>query len=201
MTRLASLAICLVLASASQAAQIYDSGNLGWSWPDSPGTTPRGGFVHTFALGPVQSVDEICLDIAHTYGQDLDIWINAPGYGTFDFDLMFSELANAGSTGDFDLGLVPNSSALSNVATYVFSGIGPDNWVAPHSVAGNYNANSWQLGPFAAGNWTLNVFDITGGDGGSIGNLRIKYTPVPEPSSLALLLAGLGLLRRRRRGV
>jgi len=197
MTRTASLAICLFLTTSLQA-QVYNSGNLGWSWPASPGTTPRGGFVHTFALGEVQSVDEICLDIAHTWGGDLDIWINAPGYGTFDFDLMFNELANAGSTGNFDLGVLPGSGALSNVATYVFSGVGPDNWVGPHSVAGNYNANSWQSAPFAAGNWTLNVFDSKNGDGGAVGSQKIKYTPVPEPSSFGLLLVGLALLRRRR---
>jgi hypothetical protein len=197
MTRLASLAICLILASASQAAQIYDSGNLGWSWPSTPGTTPRGGFLHTFTLGPVQSVDEICLDISHTWSGDLDIWVNAPGYGTFDFDLMLNE--TAGVTGNFDLGLLPGSGALANVATYVFSGVGPNNWVAPHSVAGNYNANAWQSGPFAAGVWSLQVFDNVNGEGGSIGNLRIKYTPVPEPSSLGLLLIGLAMFRGRRR--
>jgi hypothetical protein len=196
---------CMLLASQAQA-QVYNSGALGWAWGTSPGTAPLGGFTHTFSLPDIQSVNEICLDISHSWGNDLDIWIDAPGGGSFDFDLMFNELSTT-ATGNFDLGTAvsPAGAAAAfhfgNVATYRFNAVGANNWIAPYSAPGLYNANAWLAGPIAAGTWTLRVEDTVGGDGGAIGNLKIGYSQVPEPSSLLLALMGLspiGLIRRRR---
>jgi PEP-CTERM motif len=190
-----SLIACLALASSARA-DIYDSGNLGWTWPASPGTTAP--FAHVFALPSLTSINSISIDMSHTWGNDLDVTLVGPS-GTYD---LLTAATAIGGSGNFDLGLAAGSGAPGNVARYVFTGAGATNWVAPFSPAGNYNAEAWVAGASAAGVWTLNVGDVIGGDGGSIGNLVIDYTPdaIPEPgSALALLgLAGLGLIRRVR---
>ncbi|MHC4808935.1 MAG: proprotein convertase P-domain-containing protein [Planctomycetota bacterium] len=151
----------------------------------------------TIALPDVVSIDSITIDIAHTWGGDLEITLTSP---TGDvFELMFDDVDTSGS-GNFDMGLVGGSGALDNVAPYEFveSGGLPEwddsNGVAP---AGTYNANAWASGGWSAGDWTLLINDDAGGDPTSIGSVTIAYT-IPAPGALALLgLAGLAGRRRR----
>lgn len=172
------------------------TGTVNIAWPADPGTTAP--IIATLDLPEVLSIKSITIQLAHTWGNDLDIYVDAPGFGLFDFDLMFVETAIGGS-GNFDLGVVANNSTLANVADYTWVGAGPNNWIAPHSPSGTYNANSWINGPIGAGTYTLHIGDTIGGDGGAVGTWTIVYNPIPGPGALALLgLAGLVGTRRRR---
>ena len=151
----------------------------------------------TIALPDVLSIDSITIDIAQTWGGDLEITLTSP---TGDvFELMFDDVDQSGS-GNFDMGLVGGSGALANVAPYEFVESGgldvfdDSSGVAP---AGTYNANAWASGGWSAGDWTLLINDDACGDVTSIGSVTIAYT-IPAPGALALLgLAGLAGRRRR----
>ncbi len=152
----------------------------------------------TIALPDVLSIDSITIDIAHTWGGDLEITLTSP---TGDvFNLMFDDVDQSGS-GNFDMGQVAGSGGINNVAPYEFveSGGLPvfDDSVGGVAPAGTYNANAWASGGWAAGDWTLLINDDAGGDPTSIGSVTIAYT-IPAPGALALLgLAGLAGRRRR----
>lgn len=130
----------------------------------------------TFALGDVNSIDSVSIDIAHTFGGDLEIVLTAPD-GT-PYSLMFDEVDQTGS-GNFDMGLAAGNPTLANVDTYTFvesggSAVYDDSagWVA----GGVFNADGWGGGGHAAGDWTLVINDDAGGDGTSIGSVTINYT-------------------------
>jgi hypothetical protein len=66
--------------------------------------------------------------------------------------------------------------------------------LAPQGGSGNL---SLSIGPKPAGNYYLSVFGITNGSQGGIYNGAISVTavtPVPEPESYAMFLAGLGVM-------
>ncbi|MCA9290757.1 MAG: hypothetical protein KDA25_06490 [Phycisphaerales bacterium] len=154
--------------------------------------------LDTFALGAVASIDSIAIDIAHTWGGDLEIVLTAPNADTFI--LMFDDVDQGGS-GNFDMGLAAGSGALANAATYTFvqsGGLTVFDDSSGFAPGGTYDANSWSTGGWAAGDWTLSIFDDAGGDVTSIGKVSIAYT-VPAPGAIALLgIAGMVRGRRRR---
>lgn len=154
--------------------------------------------LDTFALPAIASIDSIDLDIAHTWGGDLEIVLTAPDAS--QYILMFDDVDQTNS-GNFDMGLVAANGTLANVATYTFVQTGGltvwNDSVGGVAPGGIYDANAWGAGNHAAGDWTLSIFDDAGGDVTSIGSVLITYT-VPAPGALALLgLAGLAGRRRR----
>lgn len=184
----------VALAGVATAAQADSySHNFGAAWPASPGTTTP--IIHNFALPGVVSVDSIQFELAHTWGNDLEIYITGPGGAVYT--PMNRAVATSGS-GNFDLGLVAGSGALSNVALYTFTQAGPSQWIAPYSAGGTYNAQVWSGGSYPAGDWQVEIRDTIGGDGGAVGNFTINYT-VPAPGAVALLGLGGLLVGRRRR--
>jgi len=184
---IAAVAFAGIANSAMAATQVI---NVNQTWPAVPGTTAP--IIVNFAMPAVASVQSITLQLAHTWASDLDIYIDTPAVGTFDFDLIYLDGGSA------DLGVAPGNSSLANVGNYVMQPGGAPAFVGPHALPGTYAPNFWTAGPIAAGNWALNIRDGVGGDGGAVGQVTIQYTEIPAPGALALL--GLaGLVGRRRR--
>lgn len=190
---IASVAAVGIASTAQADSAVF---NINTSWASTIADTNV-----TQALPDMASVQSIVITLAHTWGGDLDIYLNAPGGGTYDFDLFFSETATlpGPSTGNFSLGVLAEDGSLGNVGSYTFNAAGANNWTNPHSAPGTYNANALLAGAIAAGTWTFHYGDAISGDGGAIGTVTINYTAVPAPGALALLgLAGLVGSRRRR---
>ena len=145
----------------------------------------------TFSLGAVSSIDSVVIELTHSWAADIDLTLAAPGGSIFDLTT-----DNGGSAG-----LGDGSSALSGVATYTFVESGGLD-VETISSAGIYTAETWQSGPFAAGDWTLLLVDDADFDAGAVGNVTINGTlaSVPEPSTTAfVLISSAFLLGRRKR--
>lgn len=129
----------------------------------------------TFSLGFVSSIDSIEIDIAHTWGGDLDIRLTAPD-GTV-YTLMDNE-SDQGGSGNFDMGLGPFDGSLANVDTYTFvesGGLSVYDDTGGYVVADTFNARSWGGGNHDAGDWNLRIFDDFFGDDTSIGTVTINY--------------------------
>ena len=191
-TTLAIGAAAMLFAAAPATADIFTT-SVNATW------TSTGGANVGFALPDLLSVKSITLDLAHTWGNDMDILVTGPAGEVFD--LMLNEV-DANGSGNFDMGLVAGSGLLTNVDAYIFvaPGGGSPTWTPGFSPGGTYDANIWHAGAVAAGAWTLVVSDNVGGDGGAIGDLTIVYNVIPAPGALALLgVAGLVSRRRRRR--
>ena len=158
-------------------------------------------FETSFDLGDVESIKSISVDLAHTWGGDIVATLTNDANGT-TYELLNGNL-DAGGSGNFDLGLAPADASLANVANYTFVESGglteldDSSGVVP---GGTYNANIWGGG--GSGLWTLTFDDTVGGDPTSIGQIVIDFntSPIPEPTSAAILLgmAGLAVARRRR---
>lgn len=152
----------------------------------------------TIALPAIASLDAVGIDIAHTWGGDLEMTLTSP---TGDvFELMFDDVDQGGS-GNFDMGLVAGDPSLANVDRYTFvesGGLTVFDDTSGVAAGGTYDANTWFSGGYAAGDWTISIFDDAAGDATSIGSVELVYT-VPAPGALALLgLAGVAGRRRRR---
>lgn len=171
----------------------------GWGcttcWHDWPIQQLRNSCRH----GAINDVSISLNDFSHT-------WI-----GDIDATLVFDDGSNPAITlalfGEGVLG--PSNDA---GGTYAFADGGTANFVGAGSLipSGTYAA----LGSFsvfdglsAAGTWTLNMNDRTGGDSGNLGSWTLNIdmeevaAPVPAPATLALFglgLVGLGWSRRRK---
>lgn len=150
----------------------------------------------TISLPSIASIDSVAIDIAQTWGGDLEMTLTSPTGDVFTF--MFDEVDSSGS-GNFDMGLVPGDGSLANVDAYTFVETGGlTEYAEDFAPGGTYNANAWASGGWDAGDWTLLINDDAGGDDTSIGSVTITYT-IPAPGAIALLgLAGIAGGRRRR---
>jgi len=112
------------------------------------------------------------------------------GYSVVNFPL-------STSAGTFNL-LLSGLALFSNADGIV--GNTDDSYVT--SATGNSNALSFSFANTPAGNYYLQVFGVTKGSLGGLYTGAISVTPVPEPETFAMLLAGLGVMgaiaRRRK---
>ena len=104
------------------------------------------------------------------------------------------------------------SGLLSGVEIYTFSdpaaaALSAADWdFTGYQPGGTYGAREWPTGEWEAGTWNLTLFndDVSLATDGVVGSVRFNGTPVPEPSGVSLLIAGIGLslsVRRRSKEV
>lgn len=137
------------------------------------------------------------------------------GIGAFGNTYMFSLPANVGSGYDLKntpvtIAPIPFVLPLGGTLNMAFTGVsvysaGADNAIggvginADTLLAGFFN-NSGQssysvaIGPNAGGTFFMNVVGLANGSLGGQYSGAISVTPVPEPESYAMLLAGLGVM-------
>jgi len=163
----------------------------------------------TFMLPAITSFDSISLELAHTFGSDVQIELVDPTSATTVIIVGQGEVDPVGAPHDdgSDLGdTMGNPGLLANVVNYELvataSPLFMDHSGGDVLAAGIYGADAWVTGVFAAGNWTVRILDAWDtGDTGSIGDVSVSFTPVPEPGTIALAVLAMGSvlgLRRRR---
>jgi len=123
---------------------------------------------------------EVCMDLAHTWTSDLDLDLIAPSGASVT-------LMSGVPGGNTDLGAL--GSAGSTPAQYCFTSNVTDpfmggNLSGAENVPGNYQSQSplsALLGESASGTWGVSIADPTGGDGGTVDNIEIRFISTPPP--------------------
>ncbi|MCB5186052.1 FxDxF family PEP-CTERM protein [Methylobacillus gramineus] len=139
------------------------------------------------------------LDIA-----EIDLGLNAytatvKPVGEFNHSFIFTlpELADVSATLNNIVVQFPGFDVF-NIAGATYSILNSSNDVLGSAAAGT----SFNVSGLAAGQYTFNVVGTTTGIAGGTYGFAINVTPVPEPSSVAMLLVGfaaLGAVARRRK--
>ncbi len=176
------------------------------SYTGTGGAVPPVGTIGLFSSSVTVADTGAINDVSISLNEFSHTWI-----GDIDATLVFDDGSNPAITlalfGEGVLG--PSNDA---GGTYAFADGGTANFVGAGNPipSGTYAA----LGSFsvfdglsAAGTWTLNMNDRTGGDSGTLGSWTLNIdmdevaAPVPAPATLALFglgLVGLGWSRRRK---
>ncbi len=170
-----------------------------WSEDDNTGTPGVHAFGTTFgAVQPGESViltesPEASFRTAWNLPSSVKVWAGPTGTGYSEDNLGRSD----------EINLYDNLGSLIDRLTYDDQGSGNVDSPRTQNISGNI-----PLGALGANNASLATLSFlgdtymssvsTGGDVGNPGKYT-PFTPVPEPSSLVLLIAGsaIGLLRRR----
>ncbi|MFN0137256.1 MAG: PEP-CTERM sorting domain-containing protein [Phycisphaerae bacterium] len=141
--------------------------------------------------GTVTAIEEVCIDIEHTFVSDLTVGLIGPD-GITDVELI---------DGDFVL----DSDGVSGL--YCFREGAPafgsitNGTLIPTGTYGPNDDDGFSdfIGIEKFGTWQLGVFDLVEIDVGSIGGVSIRMENVPEPGTMAMVALAGALLARRRR--
>ncbi len=190
MIRSLVLAAGLLAGLQAQAATVYaDDFNA-----DVQGlnTTPTGWVVTN---GTVDTIGTGYYDLQPGNGNYLDLDGTSNQGGTIEHDLFLT----AGVTYTLSYWLAGNlRNAGTETVDVVFGGA--TDTVTPQA-NDNFSLHTLTFTPTTSGTYAL-TFDNLGGDNQGALLDNVSVTAVPEPASVALLLAGLGVVgvARRRRG-
>lgn len=209
-----------VASGAARADVITVTNGTSFAIPTTlDNATPYFTTINIPVSGTISNVVVGINNFSHTFTADVAVLLVGPtGYATWVFDGI-GEGADPGSTA-MNVNLIFDQNAAfppPNFGPTVVSGTyqpvdysGIDVMPAPAPPPTNPTPPRYPttFTPFNGtnpnGNWRLYVRDFFAGDGGSIAGgwtLTVTYTPVPEPTALALCggAAALGLWRLRRR--
>jgi len=172
----------------------------------------------TLSLPEIASLDSMVIQLAHQYASDVGIVIEDPNGGSTvvvvgDAAGAWPASPVAGVVYPFGGGHDDNTDLgdglgydLANVVDYTLDPTAADPFMDHFGggvlAAGSYNPDAWvPAGPFPAGDWTVRVWDTWDVfDRGSIGDVSLNYTAIPEPSAIALAVLAMGsVLGLRRR--
>jgi hypothetical protein len=192
-------------ASADSMSFIANIENFGGNDPNGNGIGDAALIYEvTFGLPAIDSIDNVSFELAHSFLSDMHLTLQSPAGDLFLF-ARGRDSANAPPyNAPFDGGsLGDGGSSLGGVALYNFAQAGDvwndGNGATDPAPGGTFASIDWFSGPFAAGDWTLQVIDAWDTvDDGALGEIVVSYT-VPAPGALALVgIGGLALARRRR---
>lgn len=106
------------------------------------------------------SINQVCLNITHTYDSDIDILLVSPSGTTMDLSI-----GNGGSGDNFT-----NTCFSASASTSITSGTAP--FTGTYLPEGSFSAFNGQN---PNGNWSLRVTDFFGGDQGTINSWYIVF--------------------------
>lgn len=161
--------------------------------PDPNDVTPGVTVVplHVGDVGTMVSVDRVCLDISHTFINDLSVYLYSPG-GVSNVRLIDGPNVNSGDD------LAGRYCFETGATPFTFN---PSGTVI---VPGTYGPNDPRgFADFAGdekfGDWNLVLVDRFPADAGELRGVSIDMTNVPEPGTIGLAAGGAMLLMLRRR--
>ncbi|MFN0137255.1 MAG: PEP-CTERM sorting domain-containing protein [Phycisphaerae bacterium] len=163
--------------------------------PLDPNTTIPGETVIPLPIadsGAVVSIDEVCVDITHTFVSDVVMALFAPNGSSFAILIDGREFGS----GDDLIGLYCFETGAPEFS------FNPAGTTVPTGTYGPNDARGFGdlVGVEKNGTWSLVILDLVGQDVGSIGSVSIEMTNVPEPTSIGLLGLGAAAMLLRRRG-
>lgn len=142
--------------------------------------------------GTVASIDEVCVDVTHTFVSDVVMALFAPN-GTSLAILIDGREFGSGDD------LIGEYCFVTGAPEFTFNPAGttvPTGTYGPNDALGFGDL----VGVEKNGTWSLLIVDLALQDVGSIGSVSIDMTNVPEPTSIGLLGLGAVAMLLRRRG-
>jgi cysteine-rich repeat protein len=142
---------------------------------DIPKTIAAGPSLATSSLtipggaGRIYSM-EVALDITHDFMADLDATLTAP---TGNVVVLFSDVGSTSVGVNTAMNIVLDDTAAVPISLVEGTTVGMH--LTPEATAGLY----WFDGQAASGTWTLDVFDDTAGEAGTINNWSVRVCTMP----------------------
>ena len=177
-TKLLSLVAVFALAAWGVNAQATYNGTTGGIPTGAPAVTagPASFTVNVTESGIIGTdvvIDEIALDISHTWVGDLDMSITSPSGTTLQ---VWTGLINGGNGDDMECTIDVNAAAS-------FSSLGGCNGANPPCVIGSFMADGGAMnGTFGGeeinGTWTIDFLDNVGGDPGNMDAWSLSTQPL-----------------------
>lgn len=148
---------------------------------------------HTFHLGAISGILSVSIELSHTRAADIDFTLRAPTAQTFVLS------TDNGGTSDLNGLYTFVSVSDPNGGNGSWTNLGATVTIPP----GFYDAESWvgSSSGWSAGDWTLILTDDASTETGSVGQISVNYSVIPEPGMawfLAVAACGFVALGRRR---
>ena len=184
---LAAAALCLAPVAANAATLTYNG--AGFSLPD---LANRSSTITVTDNVIVTGISLTLNGYTHSYLRDLDSYLT---HNATSAQFMSNDLAS-GQDVSGDITFLDGASSYYGVSGNVV-GTGTYSGRQENGAAQNFGAF---LGQSSLGDWTLNMIDRQGVDGGNLGSwtLTIQYDAVdgavPEPATWAMMIMGFGLI-------
>ena len=160
----------------------------------------------------VNSIESITIELSHSNAEQLEFTLENVGAGSpyTLFTLIQGDGISEGNSIGADDGDWGDFNGMSEITFVEFGSFTTVRNAGDEAGSGQYLAEDWEnhfgsgTPPYSPSRWRFRITDNSGDGGhvGSVGFIRLDFTPVPEPTtSIILSLSVCPLLMRRRRKV
>ena len=170
---------CLLLFCSNAVAQTFIGDNLGGAITNTaPPLESEADVNLTGDIGTDFIIDNVTLDITHTWNGDLEIRLISPAGTSLDLSI-----GNGGSDDNYTNTVFQDGGADITLASAPFTGVFEPQGGTFFAAFNGESVN---------GIWTLNITDTVGGDDGVLNDFQITFAPpptCPKPFNVQLVEA------------